>query len=85
MSARTRLLKPLPASAAFPPALPTPSRSVSADRQLCGRSALALASRLQAMQARGEPQFLFNKFARVERLYERDPPLEGRMLDDVIA
>ena len=37
------------------------------------RSKLALESRLQAMQARVEPQFLFNTLAQVERLYELDP------------
>ena len=49
------------------------------------RSKLALESRLQAMQARVEPQFLFNTLAQVERLYARDPVLGGRMLDDLIA
>jgi len=48
------------------------------------RSKLALESRLQAMQARVEPQFLFNTLAQVERLYARDPVLGGRMLDDLI-
>ena len=49
------------------------------------RSRLALESRLQAMQARVEPQFLFNTLAQVERLYEVDPALGARMLDDLIA
>jgi hypothetical protein len=49
------------------------------------RSKLALESRLQAMQARVEPQFLFNTLAQVEHLYERDPALAERMLDDLIA
>jgi hypothetical protein len=49
------------------------------------RSKLALESRLQAMQARVEPQFLFNTLAQVERLYARDPVLGGRMLDDLIG
>jgi hypothetical protein len=48
------------------------------------RSKLALESRLQAMQARVEPQFLFNTLAQVERLYARNPVLGGRMLDDLI-
>jgi Histidine kinase len=42
-------------------------------------------SRLQAMQARVEPQFLFNTLAQVKRLYEMDPGLAQRMLDELIA
>jgi hypothetical protein len=49
------------------------------------RSKLALESRLQAMQARVEPQFLFNTLLQIERLYEFDPELAARMLDDLIA
>jgi len=49
------------------------------------RSRITLESRLQAMQARVEPQFLFNTLAQVERLYGLDPPLAARMLDDLIA
>jgi LytS/YehU family sensor histidine kinase len=37
------------------------------------------------MQARVEPQFLFNTLSQVERLYEADPPRGGQMLDDLIA
>lgn len=48
------------------------------------RAKLALESRLQAMQARVEPRFLFNTLAHVERLYARDPVLGARMLDDLI-
>ena len=48
------------------------------------QSKRALESRLQTMQARIEPQFLFNTLAQVERLYELDPALAGRMLDDLI-
>ena len=44
-----------------------------------------LESRLQAMQARVEPQFLFNTLAQVRQLYERDPATAGKMLDDLIA
>jgi Histidine kinase len=44
-----------------------------------------LESRLQAMQARVEPQFLFNTLAQVRELYERDVAAAGRMLDDLIA
>lgn len=42
-------------------------------------------SRLQAMQARVEPQFLFNTLAQVKQLYDSDAPLADRMLDDLIA
>ena len=44
-----------------------------------------LESRLQAMQARVEPQFLFNTLAQVRQLYEGDAGLAGKMLDDLIA
>jgi len=37
------------------------------------------------MQARVEPQFLFNTLAQVSELYERDATIAGRMLDDLIA
>lgn len=42
-------------------------------------------SRLQAMQARVEPQFLFNTLAQVGELYEQDPGKAGQMLDDLIS
>jgi hypothetical protein len=45
----------------------------------------AFEARLQAMQARVEPQFLFNTLARVERLYATDAKLADRMLDDLIV
>jgi hypothetical protein len=44
-----------------------------------------LESRLQAMQARVEPQFLFNTLAQVRELYRADPGRGGRMLDNLIA
>jgi histidine kinase len=44
-----------------------------------------LESQLQAMQARIEPQFLFNTMEQVRRLYELDARLAERMLDDLIA
>jgi len=49
------------------------------------RSKLALESRLQAMQARVEPQFLFNTLAQVEHLYESEPNVAKRVLNDLIA
>ncbi|HEX6138188.1 MAG TPA: histidine kinase [Casimicrobiaceae bacterium] len=42
-------------------------------------------SELQAMQARVEPQFLFNTLAHVKRLYDDDASLGERMLDELIA
>jgi hypothetical protein len=44
-----------------------------------------LESRLQAMQARVEPQFLLNTLAQVHNLYRLDAGLAGRMLDELIA
>ncbi len=44
-----------------------------------------LQSRLQALQARVEPQFLFSTLAQVRDLYECDPEKGGRMLDDLIV
>jgi hypothetical protein len=44
-----------------------------------------LESRLQAMQARVEPQFLFNTLANVEQLYQTDAARAERMLDDLIT
>jgi len=44
-----------------------------------------LESRLQALQARIEPQFLFNTLAQVRELYAGDAAMGGRMLDDLIA
>jgi hypothetical protein len=43
-----------------------------------------LASRLQELQARVEPQFLFNTLASVEHLHRRDAVRATRMLDDLI-
>ena len=44
-----------------------------------------LESRLQAMQARVEPQFLFNTLAQVRELYAHDTEAASRMLEDLIA
>jgi LytS/YehU family sensor histidine kinase len=45
----------------------------------------AFESRLHAMQARIEPQFLFDTLRHVEELYEADAALAERMLDDLIV
>ena len=58
-------------------------RAAELNRNQASKSALE--SRLQAMQARVEPQFLFNTLEHVERLFELDPPVASRMLDDLIA
>jgi sensor histidine kinase YesM len=63
----------------------TEARLNAAQLDRIRRSRRALESRLQAMQARVEPQFLFNTLAQVERLFESDAALAGRMLDDLIA
>jgi len=44
-----------------------------------------LESRLQALQARVEPQFLFDTLAKVGDLYVRNPAEGGRLLDDLIV
>ena len=44
-----------------------------------------LESRLQAMQARVEPQFLFNTLAQVKKLYQLDAASGERMFDELIA
>jgi hypothetical protein len=42
-------------------------------------------SQLQALQARIEPQFLFNALAKMRDLYEASPALGSRMLEDLIV
>lgn len=44
-----------------------------------------LQTRLRAMQARVEPQFLFDTLSRVREIYERDPAKGQRTLDDLIT
>lgn len=63
----------------------TATRLRAAELDRTRRSRLAFESRLQAMQARIEPQFLFNTLAQVERLYEDDPAQAGNMLDALIS
>jgi len=58
-------------------------RGVQLDRARLSRSTFE--SRLQATQARVEPQFLFDTLGDIERLYEVDSHLAERMLDDLIA
>jgi hypothetical protein len=63
----------------------TEARLREAELEHLRKSKLALESRLQAMQARVEPQFLFNTLSQVERLYELDRSIGQRMLDDLIV
>ena len=60
-------------------------RMHSARAQRAEAQRRTLESRLQALQARVEPQFLFNTLAEVRDLYDVDPALGGRMLGDLIA
>lgn len=66
-------------------ALRAEARLRAAELDRIRRSKLALESRLQAMQARVEPQFLFNTLFQIERLYRFDSELAARTLDDLIA
>ena len=64
-------------------------RSAAALHDLQRRSAelarRTLESRLQAMQARVDPQFLFDTLARVEQLHDREPATADRVLGDLIV
>ena len=42
-------------------------------------------ARLAALQARIDPEFLFQTLARLEQLYEADPPGADRLLEELIA
>lgn len=44
-----------------------------------------LESRLEAMQAQVEPQFLFDSLVAIETLYQRNPRVAAETLDDLIA
>ena len=44
-----------------------------------------LQTRLQAMQARVEPQFLFDTLDRIGEIYDRDPAKGQRTIDDLIV
>jgi hypothetical protein len=54
-------------------------------RQRAALSRRVFESRLAAMQAQVEPQFLFNTLVDIEALYERDPKSAARILDDLIT
>jgi hypothetical protein len=61
------------------------SRRHAAEMDRAQTQRRTIESRLQAMQARVEPQFLFNTLAQVKQLYDSDGALADRMLDDLIA
>jgi hypothetical protein len=56
----------------------------AAEMERLAASREVLASRLAAMQARIEPQFLLGTLTQVEALYDRDPQGGDRMLDALI-
>ncbi|HEX9274913.1 MAG TPA: histidine kinase [Casimicrobiaceae bacterium] len=66
-------------------ALRATARMNAAQVQRADAQRRTLESRLQALQARIEPQFLFNTLAQVRELYERDPAKGGEMLGDLIV
>ena len=57
----------------------------AAQVQQSTRERQVLESQLQALQARVEPQFLFNTLARIRKLYDDDAALGDQMLDDLIV
>jgi hypothetical protein len=57
----------------------------AAELERVAASKRMLGSRLQAMQARAEPQFLLNTLSQVKALYERDQGRGERVLDALIA
>jgi hypothetical protein len=65
-------------------ALLATARMNAAQVQRADAQRRTLESRLQALQARVEPQFLFNTLAQVRALYESDPAKGGQMLGDLI-
>ena len=66
-------------------ALAARARMHAAELERARAAKRTLESRLQAMQARVEPQFLFNTLAQVRDLYRADAALGERMLDELIA
>jgi len=66
-------------------ALLATARMNAAQVQRADAQRRTLESRLQALQARVEPQFLFNTLARVRELYESDPAKGSQMLGDLIV
>ena len=70
------------------PASATANRRHDCRRRRCGARrppATSCRRRLQAMQARVEPQFLFDTLDRIGEIYDRDPAKGQRTIDDLIA
>ena len=63
----------------------TRARLATAELERTRKAKHMLESRLAAMQARVEPRFLFNTLAQVQHLYQANPALGERMLDELIA
>ena len=66
-------------------ALRMASRVHAAQLERTEHNQRVLESRLQAMQARVEPEFLFETLAQVRRLYAENPALAERILEDLIT
>jgi len=66
-------------------ALTATARMSAAQVQRVEAERRTLESRMQALQARIEPQFLFNTLTQVRELYELDPAKGGEMLGDLIV
>ncbi len=66
-------------------ALRAAARLNSAQVQRTETQRRTLESRLQALQARVEPQFLFSSLTQVHDLYESDPAKGRQVLGDLIA
>jgi signal transduction histidine kinase len=60
-------------------------RTHAAELERIAAEKRSIESDLQAMQARVEPQFLFNTLAQVRALYREDAARGERMLDELIA
>lgn len=66
-------------------ALRAGARLASAQLQRAETRRRALESRLRALQARVEPQFLYSSLAQVRDLYESDPVKGGQVFGELIA
>jgi LytS/YehU family sensor histidine kinase len=65
--------------------LATLARLRASELNRIARSKEMIEAKLKVMQARVEPQFLFNTLAQVRKLFQVDPGLAERMLDELIA
>lgn len=65
--------------------LTTLARLRAAELNRIARSRQMIEAKLKVMQARVEPQFLFNTLAQVRKLFQVDHGLAERMLDELIA